>query len=341
MTSGTTGSPLAFAYDPGSEYWRNATKLRGYRWAGYHLGDKSLHFWGSVATFHRQPVKRRVKAALDHAARREHYVDCTDRSERALDGVVRRMRRVRPAVLLCYAQAGAALARYIEDTRCRDWPDIRVISAAERLFAADREVMASAFGPAIFETYGNREVMLIAAECPAHDGLHVSMENLVVEVVVREGETDRPARPGEIGEVVVTDLHNYGAPFIRYLTGDLAAPVALERCACGRWLPRLRDLEGRSTETLRDGSGRPVSGLFFPVLFSVLAHKVRGFQVVQRKDRSLDLQLVPGAEFDDSLLELVRESCEKALPGIALRMHVVPRIPVGPNGKLSVVKVEH
>ncbi len=340
MTSGTTGSPLAFAYDRGSEYWRQATKLRGYGWAGYRPGDRSLHFWGSIAAQHRVPASAKLKSALDHLARREHYVDCSDHSNDALASVVRQIRDQSPQVMVCYAQAGAALARYVVETKSRDWKDIAVISAAERLFPADREVMIEAFGPGIFETYGNREVMLIAAECSAHQGLHVSMENLVVEVIVRSDSGERPADPGELGEVVVTDLHNYGAPFVRYCTGDLAAVLPSDRCACGRWLTRLQTVEGRSTDTLHDGAGRPVGGMFFIVLFSVLAHKVRGFQVVQRKDRSIDLKLVPGSAFDDSVLELVKRSCTKGIPGVAVRTEIVSEIPVGPGGKLRVVVVE-
>jgi phenylacetate-CoA ligase len=183
--------------------------------------------------------------------------------------------------------------------------------------------------------------MLIAAECPAHDGLHVSMENLVVEVIVREGNEVRPARPGELGEVVLTDLHNHGSPFIRYVNGDLATPMADTPCRCGRSLCRLEAIEGRAADTLRDGAGRPVAGMFFMVLFSVLADKVRQFQVVQRKDRSIDVRLVPGSDFDDSLPDRVKRTCARFLPGIDLRAEVVPDIPTGPSGKLRVVMVEN
>jgi phenylacetate-CoA ligase len=338
-TSGTTGAPLVFAYDRGSEYWRQAIKLRGYGWAGYRLGDRSLHFWGSPVV-EPPPLAKRAKATLDHLVRREHYVDCTDRSEERLAAVVERIVRLRPRVIVCYAQAGAALARYVNQSGCRAWPDIAVIAAAERLFPSDREALEQAFGPHVFETYGNREVMLMAAECEAHRGLHLSMENLLVELIVRDGETVRPAQQGELGEVVVTDLHNYGAPFIRYLTGDLAISCGEERCACGRALLRLERVEGRTTETLRDGQGRAVSGLFFNVLFAALAHKVREFQVVQRKDRAIDLKLVPTSLFDDALLDQLRRHCGHHIPGVELRMELVPQLQPERGGKLRVVSVE-
>jgi phenylacetate-CoA ligase len=338
-TSGTTGKPLVFAYDHDSEYWRQATKLRGYSWAGYQAGDRSLHFWGSP-TVEPPPLPRRAKATLDHLVRREHYVDCTDRSEQNLAKVVERLRKVRPTVLVCYAQAGAALARYVNERGCRDWKDISVIAAAERLFPDDRRSLQQAFGPDVFETYGNREVMLIAAECEAHQGLHLSMENLIVEIVVREGESERPARPGELGEVVLTDLHNFGAPFIRYVTGDLAVQSEPGRCACGRALLRLERIEGRTTDTLRDGAGRAVSGLFFNVLFAALAHKVREFQVVQRRDRAIDLKLVPTSAFDDALIDQLRAHCAKHLPDVELRTEIVAQLTPDRTGKLRVVTVE-
>lgn len=338
-TSGTTGQPLVFAYDHDSEYWRQAIKLRGYGWAGYRAGDRSLHFWGSPAV-EPPPLPKRAKAQLDHLVRREYYVDCTDRSEAGLSKVVDLVRKLRPSVIVCYAQAGAALSRYVNERGGRDWPDIPVIAAAERLFPDDRRSLTEAFGPDIFETYGNREVMLIAAECEAHQGLHQSMENLIVELVVREGDAERPARPGELGEVVLTDLHNYGAPFIRYVTGDLAVQAEPGRCACGRSLTRLERIEGRTTDTLRDGAGRAVSGLFFNVLFAALAHKVREFQVVQRRDRAIDLKLVPTSAFDDALLDQLRAHCAKHIPDVELRTQIVPQLTPDRSGKLRVVTVE-
>ncbi len=341
MTSGTTGVPLAFGYDRGSEYWRQAVKLRGYSWAGYRPGDKSLHFWGFHTTPKPPTLPTRLKVALDHGVRRERYVDCAERSSEALENVTRLIKKTKPRVLVCYSQAAAALARHVVEARSRDWPDVSVICAAERLFPADRGVLHEAFGPGIFETYGSREVMLIAAECEAHSGLHVSMENLVVEIIVRDEAGDRRAEPGELGEVAVTDLHNYGAPFIRYLTGDLAAERPLGRCDCGRFLTKLDRVEGRTADTLYDGAGRPVSGLFFNVLFATLAREVRGFQVVQRKNRAIDLRIVPTEHLDPGVLEHIKRRCAKFIPGVELRIELIPELPVERGGKLRVVVVEN
>src|SRR5439155_23714298 len=111
---------------------------------------------------------------------------------------------------------------YINRNGLRSWETFPVLCGAERVLPRDRADLEEAFGPAVFDTYGCREVMMIATECEAHHGLHTSMENLVVEIVVTENGKQRLAREGESGEVVFTDLHNLAMPFIRYANGDIA-----------------------------------------------------------------------------------------------------------------------
>ena len=340
MTSGTTGQPLEFCYDWNSEYWRQAIKLRGYGWAGYRPGARSLHYWGTLDALYRHPWKHRMKVGLDRRLKRELYVDCTDRSEEGLERVLRIIEETKPEVMVCYSQAIATLSRHVIERGRRTWDTIPILCAAERLFPADRAVIEKAFGPAVFETYGSREVMLMGSECEAHRGLHVSMENLIVEVLVNDNGRFRPARPGETGEVAVTDLHNYGCPFVRYLNGDLAVAGESGRCSCGRELLRIASVEGRRNDSLRDAQGRPVSGMFFNVLFSVLADKVRHFQVVQRKDGSLELKLVPTQQFDEAVLSNIRQNCSKYLRGVDVKTELVNVIPASANGKHRVVVVE-
>ena len=339
MTSGTTGQPLAFGYDRGSEYWRQAVKLRGYGWAGYRPGEPSLHFWGALDALYAKAWSKKVKVGLDRGLRRELYADSNRRSDESLAAVVGLIEKHRPTVLVCFSQAGAALAHYVLEHDLRRWGPLPVICGAEKVFPHDRKALEAAFGP-VFETYGSREVMLIGTECEAHDGLHVSMENLIVEVLVHDAGGLRPAAPGETGEIAVTDLHNYGIPFIRYLTGDLGVWKAAGACACGRQHVRLASIEGRCNDTLRDRDGSAVDSLFFNVMFSVLADKVRHFQAVQRKDGSVDLKIVPTAAFDEATLDSLKQISTKFLRGVELRAHVVPHIPVEKNGKLRVVVVE-
>lgn len=344
-TSGTMGRPLVFGYERSSENWRHAMKMRGYRWAGYQLGQRSLHFWGAGpprgdARPTLQSRLRAVKVNADRALRREHYVDCGHRGAEELDAVVDVIRRDKPEVIVCYSQAGADLARHIIAGGLRTWDTIPVICGAERLLLPDRLALEQAFGPSVFETYGSREVMLMASECPAHAGLHISMETLVVEVVVREGDRTRAAKPGELGEVVITDLTNLAMPFVRYANGDLAVLAEPGPCPCGRALPRLASIEGRVTETLLDGKGARVNGLVFNVVIAHLAHGIRQFQVVQHRDRSVTLKVAPTDAYDMEIESVLRQTWERYLPGVPVSLELVTDIPTAASGKRQVVVVE-
>jgi phenylacetate-CoA ligase len=339
-TSGSTGEPLLFGYDAGSEHWRNAVKLRGYGWAGWRPGSPTIHFWGSLDGLYDKDWNKKAKVAVDRFLRRELFIDSNARSEQDLERMVAVIRSFHPQVLVSYAQAAAELARYINRTNARSWNDLNVICGAERLFPHDRAELQQAFGPNVFETYGSREFMLIASECDAHAGLHVSMENLIVEILVEEGTELRPARPGETGQVVVTDLHNYGMPFIRYVNGDLAVLAEPGRCACGRALERLARVDGRTNDAIRDAEGRSIDAVFFNVMFSVLGGKVRQFQAVQHKDGSVSLRIVPEASFDRALLSTIEHNCAKFLRGLRVEIELVDTIPVEKSGKLRVVVVE-
>lgn len=335
-TSGSTGQAFSFGYDLGSEYWRQAIKFRGYGWAGYSLGRQTIHLWGIGKP---PPWRQKMKIDVDRALKREHYVDCTRRGDADHEKVVTLIKTLKPHAIVGYASAAVELAAYVNRKGVRDWGPISVICGADKLFPHDRETLQKAFGKKVFETYGSRETMLVATECEAHAGLHVSSENILVEVVVREGDRVRQAAPGEVGEIVVTDLHNYGMPFIRYLNGDLGALAPDEKCACGRELPRLVSIDGRVAETLRDGKGGKVGGLIFSVCMVQVASTVRHFQVVQHKDDSVTVRIVRADGYTDEtergLLEVYRRYLS-----VPIRFEYPAEIPLTLAGKRKVIVVE-
>jgi phenylacetate-CoA ligase len=338
-TSGTTGEPLVFGFEADSEHWRNAVRLRGYEWAGHRPGDRTLHFWGAELPT-QPPWATRVKIALDHRVHRNIYMPCAVMSEDRLRDVVRVIETRKPRTIVCYAQAGAELARFINREGLRTWTTIPVICGAERVTPRDRADLQEAFGPAVFDTYGCREVMMIAAECPAHDGLHISMENLVVELIVTENGVQRPAREGESGEVVFTDLHNYAMPFIRYANGDIATAGPTRRCSCGRELPRIRSVQGRTSETLRDGNGAAISGIAVSYLFADVPNAVGQFQAVQHRDQSVTISLVEGEPITPRMLEQIRKNGSRLIAGVEVKVAVVPTLPKSSAGKHRLVIVE-
>jgi phenylacetate-CoA ligase len=337
VTSGSSGQPVEVLYNAESRHWRDAIRHRGYGWGGYKLGMRTLHYWGFVPQSGATWWKR-TKVVADRLFKRDLYLDCTPRSEEALLGIVDQIRRFKPQVMIAYASGAGALARFINDRNLRDWDRIPVLTGAEGLLPHDREEIDRAFGDA-FDTYGCREVMLMASECPLHHGMHTSMENLIVELIVREGDCVRQARPGETGEVVITDLHNLACPMIRYVNGDLAVAGEDQRCACGMGLTRIRGIQGRVTETMYDGHGNAVGGLVFNILFSTIGHVARSFQVHQQVDGSVVFKVVPyeGKALPGTEEEILRTHAERYLPGAPFTIQVVDDIPLTSAGKRRVV----
>jgi phenylacetate-CoA ligase len=153
----------------------------------------------------------------------------------------------------------------------------------------------------------------------------------------------RAARPGETGEVVITDLHNLACPMIRYVNGDLAVAGAEEHCRCGRGLSRIGQIQGRITETMYDGQGRAVGGLVFNILFSSIGHVARSFQVHQHEDGHVVFKVVPyqGGALPSREEQLLRSHAERYLPGAPFTIEIVDNIPLSPAGKRRVVVCEY
>ncbi|HEV8548646.1 MAG TPA: hypothetical protein VGQ57_06450 [Polyangiaceae bacterium] len=332
-TSGSTGTPLKFEYSRQSECWRQAVKVRSYAWAGYRPGRKTFYYWAAVSA-----GKPNLKARVDRTLRREVFLDSMRQDDASRRAALAAFRRLRPEVVVCYTQSCAQFARWIVDNDLRDWDDVPVICGAEAVLHADRTMLEKAFGPQVFETYGSRETMLMAAECDAHDGMHLSEENLLLEVV-QAGE-EVPA--GDVGDVVVTDLHNYGMPMIRYANGDLARRATDEPCACGRSLARLSRVDGRRADTMIDGDGNAVPGIVFHVLFSDARRElIRQFQAVQNARGEVTLKVVRGRDFAQDAFESVTGRFSHYLRGLPFRVEFHDAIePHQRSGKIQTIIVE-
>jgi phenylacetate-CoA ligase len=332
-TSGSTGTPLKFEYSMASECWRQAVKVRGYGWAGYRPGRKTFYYWAAVSS-----AAPTLKIRFDRALRRETFLDSMRQDEASRKLALDSLRRTRPEVIVCYTQSCAQFARWIVDRGLRDWDDIPVICGAEAVLQADRAALAKAFGPAIFETYGSRETMLMAAECEAHSGMHLSEENLMLEIV-RDG---REVLPGETGDVAVTDLHNFGMPMIRYLNGDLAVRGGGTRCPCGRGLARIERVDGRRADTMVDRDGNAVPGIVFHVLFSDARRElVKQFQAVQNAKGEVVLRVVRGRDFAEDAFQSVAGRFSTYLRGLPFTVEFHDSIaPHRRSGKIQTIIVE-
>ena len=149
----------------------------------------------------------------------------------------------------------------------------------------ERADAIAAFGAPMWSLYSSKEGAQIAFQCP-DDQLHINAEAVSVEIVA---DDDSPARPGEIGRVVITPLYNTAQPLIRYEQGDLA--VAGTRCNCGRTLPTLQRVMGRVTNLFRFPDGAKVAPSVPDHFRTVLGAKY--WQIAQVGPLDLEVRYVP------------------------------------------------
>jgi phenylacetate-CoA ligase len=243
------------------------------------------------------------------------------------------MNRYRADVIVAYTNPLYEFARFLQHEGLSPVSPRSIVVGAERLHGFQRELIQQVFGAPVFETYGSREFMLIGAECQRHQGLHLSMENLLVEILDDDG---RPTPAGQQGNVVVTDLFNYGMPFIRYVNGDRAI-AGFDNCPCGRGLPLLRQVVGRQLDTLDTPDGRKVPGEFFPHLIKEFP-AVRRFQVVQESRERIAIKLVADGGLTLADREALLNEIRKCTgPLVDIRLQFVDDIPLTNAGKLKVV----
>jgi phenylacetate-CoA ligase len=211
-----------------------------------------------------------------------------------------------------------------------------IITSAEVLRDEDRVLIEEVFGAPIFNRYGTREVSVIASECDAHDGMHIMAEGIYVEIV----KNGKHCAPGEIGEVVITDILNDAMPLIRYRLMDTTKWLA-RTCRCGRHLPRISNVAGRVNDFLVDMKGQLVVG---PALALPIVGQRPSFRQVQIVQEELGKILFRVACGKDKTLSqddrdfVLREVAAYLGEGMKVDFEYVDSIPHEASGKYLLSK---
>ncbi len=314
-TSGSTGEPFVCFADRAQLEFRWAATLRAQEWTGYRFGDPTVRLWHQTLGMSRPQV---LRERLDAWLSNRHFVPIFELSDDKLEQTMALIEQLGPSLIDGYAEALDFIAHFIKQSSGSVRGRVgAVMSSAQTLPASSRRIIEDAFGCRVFDKYGSREFSGIAYECDQHDGHHVVSEGYIVEVL-REG---RPAAPGELGEVVVTDLNNFCMPFVRYRIGDLAEAMADTPCACGRSAPRIGNIEGRVQSIIQGVDGRYLPGTFFSHYFKDLSHAIKRYQVLQEERGAIRLRLVRGGRYSREVLNDVLATLRRHL-GQQMRIEV-------------------
>lgn len=329
-TGGSSGEPLIFYMGKARKSHDVGAKWRATRWWGVDIGDKELVVWGSPIELGAQDRIKQVRDAL----MRSELLPAFEMSPANLDRFVAEIRRVKPAMLFGYPSSLSLIGTHAANKGLRlDDLGIRVVFVtSERLYPEQRQAITRAYGAPVANGYGARDAGFIAHECPSGQ-LHICAEDIVVETVRPDGS---PCDAGEAGEIVITHLATRDFPFVRYRTGDVGL-LGHQSCACGRGLPVLAEVQGRTTDFVVAQDGTVMHGL-------ALIYTLRDLPGVERfriEQLSLDetvVQVVPGPAFDEAAEQRIAHDFRARL-GSAVRVKIerVAQIPSEASGKFRYV----
>ncbi len=330
-TGGSSGEPLIFYLGKERVSHDVAAKWRATRWWGVDIGDPEIVVWGSPIELGSQDRIRLIRDKL----LRTHLLPAFEMSKENLGNFVDEIRRIRPRMLFGYPSSIAMIAGHAEGSGI-DMTDLGIRVAfvtSEKLYDDQRERIERVFACPVANGYGGRDAGFIAHQCP-EGGMHITAEDIVVEIVDADGS---PVETGQAGEVVVTHMATSDFPFIRYRTGDVAV-LDDEPCRCGRGLPLLREIQGRTTDFIVREDGTVMHGLALIYVLRDLAG-IDSFQIVQESVGVLRILIVRNAEFTSRTEEEIIHGMRARLgEDTEVKLEFVDRINPEGSGKYRYVK---
>ena len=327
-TSGSLGRPVTIKVTSVTGAFFTAIHLRYHIW---HRRDLSA----TVCAIHPLRKKPQIEAAKADAALpwvpvyrtgRMFFLDSRVPVREQFDWLIRHQ----PQYLLTKPANLRALIQYSRDLGTVPRGLSQVSTLSEIVEPALRDDCAQAWGATVCDVYSCEEFGMVAIQCPDHPHYHVQSESVLVEVLNDRGEA---CAPGETGRMVVTDLHNFAMPLIRYEIGDFADVG--EACACGRGLPVLSRIMGRQRNMLTLPSGDTTWPSFHASFFLSVA-RVRQLQLIQHRVDEIEVKLVVPEVLTSEQEAKIAENLTYSLGHrFRFRFTYVEEIPIGSGGKFE------
>lgn len=291
QTGGSSGEPLQFYVSKTRISHDVAAKWRATNWWGVDIGDKELVIWGSGIECGNQSLLR----AWRDKAFRSYLVPARELSLERLDDIIQHIIDFKPRMLFGYPSILSHIAKRAvqQNVSCHQLGIQVAFVTSEVLDESQKQLIEKTFGCPVANGYGGRDAGFLAHQCPK-GSMHITQEDVILEII---DENDRPVKPGEAGEIVVTHLQSYGFPFIRYRTGDLGR-LSNRTCNCGRGLMILDDIIGRSSDLIYTQEGAVVHRAEIVNPIAKLSN-IERFQFIQKK-HDYSILKIKGQPLDES-----------------------------------------
>ena len=330
-TGGSSGEPLIFFIGTERVSHDVAAKWRATRWWDVDIGDREIVVWGSPIELTAQDKVRQIRDRL----MRTRLIPAFEMSEAKLDEFVATIRNFRPTMLFGYPSSISLIARHAEK-RGQIMNDLGIKVAfvtSERLYDHQRDDITRVFGCPVANGYGGRDAGFIAHQCP-QGGMHITAEDIIVEIVDSDGNS---LPHGTAGEIVITHLATSEFPFIRYRTGDVAV-LSDKSCACGRGLPLIEEIQGRSTDFVVAADGTVMHGLALIYTLRDITG-ITAFKIIQETQELTRVLIVPGdtCNVPAAIARIESDLAARLGKGVTIKVEQVGEIPTEKSGKFRYV----
>jgi len=276
-TSGSTGEVTRFYSDRRSYPFYLGLHMRQHDWMNIDYFVRQIWIWGASFS-----TPTRKSKGIFTSLKRKRTISSYHLSAVDIENIIQVINSYKPSLIGAYPSHLYNIAQSAK-VPLTHYPKAISLSG-EMTYPEQRQVIKDFFKTEVFNYYGARDGSLIAQECDKHSGLHIFAENVILEIL---DDNDKPVTDGT-GRVVITLLHNHAMPMIRYEIGDLAEvdQQMWEPCSCGRTLPRIRNIIGRTLDIVVFPNGNRVGGTFWTHLLRS-DQGVTNFNVFQDKSGSL------------------------------------------------------
>jgi phenylacetate-CoA ligase len=330
-TSGSTGEPFRYFID--YERWSmgKAMQLRNWQVAGYQLGEKKVTIGGSALIPNENKkltVKDKLYYKMDSLIVRNLSLQGVHISNDILMNYVEKINYFKPVMIRGYPSVLECFCDFLLEKNISITPPKIVYTVAEKLYKFQREKIEKGFSCAnIFEGYGGGDVAVNTLECEKHNR-HICLETAVMELL---DKNDEDVSINCTGRIVTTMLNNYTQVFIRYDTGDLGV-VTDEVCDCGREYPLMKEIIGRSVDTLKFSNGISLGS---PAITVILREfNIKQYQIIQEKRDELIIKIIKNKNYKASetkkIFEIMKYHCGN---GVNIELDFVNNIPTTAAGK--------